>query len=598
MNNTANVLVKFTGDTKNLDTATNKASASLGKFKGIAKGVGASVAAALATAVAVATSKLIELSKESLKARADLEQNLGGINKLFGQSADEIIANSKRAYQTAGISANRYMETATSFSASLLRGLGNDTKTAAALTDRAIKDMSDNANTFGTSMDEVINVYKALSKEQYTTLDNLRLGYAGTKKGMQQLISDASKYTDIQKELNISVEDGNMSFDNIIKAISVMQKHLNIMGTTEKEAAETITGSINSAKAAWENFLAGVTPASDVVKAVVVAAKRVAKELVKIVPDIAKGLVDLVNGLIPQIPNLILQLIPVLVQGVISLIQGLAPVLPQIIDALLKGVISIVDALADALPDLLPVLVDAIVDIIPVLIDNLPLFIEAGIKLIVGIALGIVQATPRLLALIPKLVKSIVKYFLNLPNMLFNIAKNTLMQFGNVFVKNVNTVYNNIKNFSKKVISTIKTILTPGALKNIGHNLISGLWNGIKAKFDSVVEGVKSLAAKLPKAVKKVLGIASPSKVMFSLGGYTTEGFINGIESMQKELDKTMAATFSLSPSVANSVSTNLSPQINVINNIHSEIDPLGQVVNKIKTFQSGAKNDYNYGKA
>jgi phage-related protein len=588
--NDAKVLVKFNGDTKNLDDATGKAKKGLGSFKGFAKGIGASIAAIAASAAATATAMLVDITKQSLKARADLEQNLGGVETLFGKDADKVVANAKKAFQTAGVSANEYMQGVTSFSASLLQSLSGDTSKAADIADMAFRDMSDNANKFGSSMESIQNAYQGFAKQNYTMLDNLKLGYGGTKTEMQRLLADAQKITGVKYDIK------NLS--DVYKAIHVIQKNMKVTGTTAKEASETITGSMTAAKAAWQNFLSGTIDIKDLVKTIITAAKNIGKELIKIVPDVAAGLISLINGLMPYIPNLIKQLIPVFVKGIIDLTMGLLTMLPEIINILLQGLITIVSALADALPDLLPAIVDAVVDIIPVLIDNLPLFIEAGIKLIVGLALGIVQATPRLLALIPKLVKSIVKFFANLPNMLFNIAKNTLMQFGSVFVKNVNTVYNNIKNFSKKVVSTIKTILTPGALKNIGHNLISGLWNGIKAKFDSVVEGVKSLAAKLPKAVKKVLGIASPSKVMFELGGYTTEGFIEGINSLKGELDKQMVNTFSLSPNVTNSASTNFSPSVNVINNIEMKQDPLGQMVNQIKTFSGGAKNDYNYGKA
>ena len=175
------------------------------------------------TAIGGALASVIGLG---VKSYASLEQNIGAINKLFGDSANDLIENSKRAYKEAGLSANQYMETATSFSASLIKGLNGDTKQAVELTDRAIKDMSDNANTFGTSMDEVMNVYKALSKEQFSTLDNLRLGYSGTKEGMKQLIADASTYTEEQKELGITVDASSMSFDNMVKAISVVQKHI------------------------------------------------------------------------------------------------------------------------------------------------------------------------------------------------------------------------------------------------------------------------------------------------------------------------------------------------------------------------------------
>ena len=590
MNNDAKVLVKFTGDTSNLDGATNKASKALGSLKGIAKGVGASLAAGITTAVTVATKKLVDLSKESLQARADLEQNLGGVETLFKENADKVIKNAKEAYRTAGVSANEYMQGVTSFAASLLQSTAGNTAKAADVADMAFKDMSDNANKFGTDMAAIQNAYQGFAKQNYTMLDNLKLGYGGTKTEMERLLKDAEKLTGQKYDIS--------NLKDVYEAIHAIQENLGVTGTTAKEATATISGSMNMAKKAFDNFLAGTASGKEVAEAVVTAAKNIAKEMFKIIPYLSKGLIDLINGLIPMIPNLIKKLIPVVIQGAVELVTGLAPMLPQIIDLLLNGVIQIISVIADQLPTLLPQIVEAILDIIPVLIDNLPLFIEAGVKLIIGLTLGIVQSIPKLFEAVVKIVNGIIKFFLNLPNMLFNIAKNTLMQFGNVFVSNANAVYNKAKALAQKVINGIKAILTPGGLKNIGRNLISGLWNGIKAKFDSVIEGVKGLAAKLPKAVKKVLGIASPSKVMFKLGGYTTEGFIQGIDSLKTELDKKMMNTFSLSPSVTNSANTNLSPNINVINNIDVKQDPLGQMVKNIKTFSGGAKNDYNYGKA
>lgn len=593
--NDAKVLVKFNGDTKNLDDATGKAKKGLGSFKGFAKGIGASIAAIAATAAAAATSMLVDITKQSLKARADFEQYIGGTKLLFGDAADYIETKSKKAYKTAGLSANQYLQQVNGFAVGLKNSLGGNEKAAAKLADKIITAEADIVAATGNTQEAVQNAFNGIMKGNFTMLDNLQLGIKPTKKGMEEVIDKVNDWNKAQGHATKYQMD---NYADMQAALVDYVKMQGLAGYAAKEATGTITGSVNAAKAAWQNFLTGTGSAKEVVEMVINAGKNIGKELIKIVPDVATGLISLINGLMPYIPNLIKQLIPVFVKGIIDLTMGLLAMLPEIINILLQGLITIVSALAEALPDLLPAIVDAVVDIIPVLIDNLPLFIEAGIKLIVGIALGIIQATPRLLALIPKLVKSIVKYFLNMPNMLFNIAKNTLMQFGNVFVKNVNTVYNNVKNFSKKVVSTIKTILTPGALKNIGRNLISGLWNGIKAKFDSVVEGVKSLAAKLPKAVRKVLGIASPSKVMFELGGYTTEGFIEGINSLKGELDKQMVNTFSLSPNVTNSASTNFSPSVNVINNIEMKQDPLGQMVNQIKTFSGGAKNDYNYGKA
>lgn len=263
---------------------------------------------------------LTALGVSSIKSYANYEQLVGGVEKIFGDSSKQLINYANNAYKTAGVSANQYMETATNFSASLIRGLNGDTKKATELTDRAIRDMADNANTFGSSMDEVMNVYKALSKEQYTTLDNLRLGYAGTKKGMQELIRDASKYKDIQKDLGITVDESSLSFDNIINAISVMQSHLNISGTTAKEAEHTISGSINQMKASWGNLLNSISDdnadmsksVDNFVDSVITAGKNIVPRLKVAFDGIKKLFNSLVREVFPKLKKEIPQLAPII----------------------------------------------------------------------------------------------------------------------------------------------------------------------------------------------------------------------------------------------------------------------------------------------
>ena len=174
--------------------------------------------------------------------------------------------NASKAFKTVGISANDYMEQVTSFSASLISSLNGDTAKATKIADNAMKDMADNANTFGTSIESIQNAYQGFARGNYMMLDNLRLGYAGTKEGMQQLIKDASKMKDVQKELGIEVDKNDMSFANIANAISVVQKNMNIMGTTENEAMGTLTGSIQALQASWENFLSGTGDLGQVVE--------------------------------------------------------------------------------------------------------------------------------------------------------------------------------------------------------------------------------------------------------------------------------------------------------------------------------------------
>lgn len=262
-----------------IDAIASKVTGTLGNAAGLAaKGVAAGVAAVTAATGAI--------TKSSLDAYGAYEQNVGGIQKLFGnmgksldeyaeltgnavdavaqkwgvleQSQNMVLQNAANAYKNAGMSANQYMEQVTGFSAALITSLGNDTVAAANYAEMAMVDMSDNANTFGTDMESIQWAYQGFAKQNYTMLDNLKLGYGGTKEEMQRLISDASKMTDVQKKLGVTVDESSLSFDNIVAAIHVMQESMQIGGTTAREAATTIEGSVNMMKAAWENWLTGL----------------------------------------------------------------------------------------------------------------------------------------------------------------------------------------------------------------------------------------------------------------------------------------------------------------------------------------------------
>lgn len=597
--------VKFTfkGDDNDLTKKTNGLTSKLG-------GVGKTIGGAFVKGAVVAGGALTGLVGASVKMYADMEQNVGGVETLFKNSANTVIANAKKAYQTAGMSANTYMETVTSFSASLLQSVGGDTAKAAKVADMAIIDMSDNANKMGTSMEAIQNAYQGFAKQNYTMLDNLKLGYGGTKTEMERLLADASKISGIKYDIN--------NLNDVYQAIHVIQGELGITGTTAKEASETISGSVTSAKSAFENFLSGAGSIDAVVDSFVVAGNNIGKAVIQMAPKIISGIVQLINGLIPQMVPMIKKLLPVVIQGVMSLIQGLVSalptilnalmailpqtvsmitrMLPQILQALIKGAILIVNALATQLPVLIPQIIDAILAMIPILIDNLPLFIQAGYKLIIGLLSGIIQSIPRVLAYIPKIVKSIVNYFKSLPGTLWNIAKNAVTQLGKAFVNNASSIVSKVKNLGSKVVNGIKNILKPSTLLSVGKNLITGLWNGIANAKDWVISKIKGLGSTIIKSIKSIFGVKSPSRVMFAIGGYLDQGFINGIMSMQNDIDKAVTGTFDLSPSLYGTASNHFSPNVNVTVVNNQKQDRLGQFVNDVKTFAGGAKNDHNYG--
>lgn len=291
----------------NFDTKINEKGFNDGinKLCGLAgKGVGSIAGiASKANGIFTALSSFVAgvIIKQSLGAVANMEQQVGGVETLFKDSANTVIENANKAYKTAGMSANNYMETVTSFSASLLQSLGGDTAKAASYADRAIVDMSDNANKMGTNMRDIQNAYQGFAKQNYTMLDNLKLGYGGTQEEMKRLISDASKMTDVQKELGVTVDASSLSFGNIVNAISVVQKQMGITGTTSKEAATTIEGSVNSAKAAWENFEVGVISANDLVETFWTAAQNIFKNLGQIIPRLGKTGMDVVSALAGKI---------------------------------------------------------------------------------------------------------------------------------------------------------------------------------------------------------------------------------------------------------------------------------------------------------
>ena len=289
------------------------------------------------------------LTKSALDGVGSLEQNIGGVNKLFEDSADIVIKNSKKAFNTAGMSANEYMENVTGFAASLVSGLGGDTKKAAEIADIAIRDMSDNANTFGSDIESIKNAYQGFAKQNYTMLDNLKLGFGGSADGMAKLINKYGEFDGALEVTAKSVKD--VPFDEMIKAIHNAQVEMNIAGTTSKEAADTIEGSMASAKAAWENFLSGAGSVDDFVSALTGAVGQIGKNLVEIVPRLAEGLSQLIEQLGPYIVPMVQELLPALTDGALALINGLLSNIPVLLPTLTELAIQIVSSIASTIAE-------------------------------------------------------------------------------------------------------------------------------------------------------------------------------------------------------------------------------------------------------
>lgn len=377
-----------------------------------------------------AVDALANLGKSALDSVGQLEQNVGGVETLFGDAADAVIASADRAYQTAGMSANDYMSTVTSFSASLLQSLGGNTEEAAKVADMAIIDMADNANKMGTSMDMIQNAYQGFAKQNYTMLDNLKLGYGGTKTEMERLLADAEKLTGVKYDIN--------NLNDVYQAIHAVQEEMGITGTTAKEAASTLEGSMASAKAAWDNFMNGSGDADQLADAFATAADNIVKNLAEIIPRFAETLPALGGAIIAQIPGLVAAIVPAVLsagQSVLKQLQdavldfdfaGTADKVVQMITGFIEGdglgslldtlvtiFTGIMNGISSMLPSLLPALIELISYVVTSLLDQLPAILDCALELILGLAQGILAALPVLIEALPEVISSIVEFLIS-----------------------------------------------------------------------------------------------------------------------------------------------------------------------------------------
>lgn len=388
----------------------------------IKKGFALAAKAGIAT-ISATSAGIGAIVKSSASAYADYEQNIGGVETLFKDNADTIVKYASEAYKTAGISANDYMQNVTSFSASLLQGLGGDTAQAAEIANEAMVDMSDNANKFGTDISSIQNAYQGFAKQNYTMLDNLKLGYGGTQAEMARLINDSGVLGDSIKVDEKTVN--SVSFDKMIEAIHKVQTDLDITGTTSKEAATTVSGSLGSVKAAWANLMAGMgdknADLKNLIKEMVSTVKTFAKNIMPVIkqalsgvttlisdlaPDIAVELPQLVSDLLPQLIEAGTQIFQALVKGIsdnigtitqaaITAITTIATALIQNTGPLVQSLATIITTIAQALPTILPDLINAIVEQIPTVIqaviDCMPAIIDGTIQIVTAIAEALVD---------------------------------------------------------------------------------------------------------------------------------------------------------------------------------------------------------------
>lgn len=477
---------------------------------------------AMASAIKEATAALVDLGKQSIMGFAEQEQLIGGVDTLFKESSAQVQQYANDAYKTAGLSANQYMETVTSFSASLLQSLGGDTAAAAQKADQAITDMSDNANKLGTDMQSIQDAYQGFAKQNYTMLDNLKLGYGGTKQEMERLLADAEKFSGIKYDIS--------SYADIVDAIHVVQTEMGITGTTAKEASTTIQGSANAMKSAWSNLITGMSNENldldklvqNVIDSVNTFADNLLPRLQVMLPRFAEGVTQLVNGLVPYVGPALELLLPSLVQGIGSLASGIvqalpaaveaisavvpmlveqiAILLPQIVDAGIGIIVALADGIGENLPALVPAAVDAIITVADGLLNHIDTLILAAGKLTVGMAQGLVEALPRLVVRLPEIIAAIVKGLLE----------------------------------------------GMSAIGNVGTQLVQGLFNGIKNATQWLYNKLKGWCDDVVGWVMNLFGIDSPSKVFADeVGKFIPPGITVGVEKAMPKAMRDMGEELS-----------------------------------------------------
>lgn len=605
--NVFELFAKIALDTKDYEKGLSDSESKTQKFAQ-ALGNGLKTAAKIGTAaVTAASTAVVALTKQSIESYAEYEQLIGGVQTLFsgtqksfqeleaemtaqGKTTTEVVAkwaeyqkgvttvasNAANAYKTAGMSANEYMSTVTSFSASLIQSLDGDTAKAAEVADRAITDMSDNANKMGTDISMIQNAYQGFAKQNYTMLDNLKLGYGGTKEEMARLIEDASKMAAVQKELGITVKEGDMSFGNIANAISVVQKNMGIMGTTAKEAGTTIQGSLSSTKAAWSNLLTGMADEEadfdqlieNFVTSIVGDGTKTNKGLFgNILPRIEValgGIGDLVAKLAPyvvgEIPVLIETVLPSMIEAVVGLVTVVGTTISDNAPMLLQSALDLLTALDGALIDNLPMLIDTVPSLLTQLAtwlgENAGTFAQSAVDLIVGLAESLVSNLPELIPAIISIITQLVTTLTEPDNLalLLDAALAIIIAIAEGLINSIPNLITACLDILGNIISFFSDDEQKQKVRNtaleLGKRLIEGLWEGVKAMGRWMRDKLFGWFDDLIGDVKENQEIHSPSKLWARIIGKPVGqgvgvGAIEGLEEseamIQDKLDNMVA---------------------------------------------------------
>lgn len=488
------------------DAAGTKAGRGFASSFGSALGtIGKTVGAGLAAAATAAG----KLAKDAMSNYADYEQLTGGITTLFEDLDYDVFENAAKAYKTAGISANDYMETAIGFAAALNTSLqkteGNIARSAD-LTDQIIVDMSDNVNKMGTSMEAVQNAYRGFSRGNFTMLDNLALGFAGTKEGMEQLLKKATELSGVKYDIG--------SFADIAEAIHVVQTDMGVTGTTAKEASETISGSLASMKASWQNLLTGIASGENIgglTNQLVSSVETFGKNIIPVAQQALKGIGKVVSSLAPviskELPGLVRDILPGLLDAAVSLVDTLGSELPGLVSelapSLVEAAVAVSLSLGTALAENAP---EIILSLVTALSENAPAIVQGGIQMVTSLVSGLASALPQLILQGAKLALVVVEEVLN----------------------------------------------GIGQLVVAGGQLVAGLWQGISGAAGWLWGKITEWLSSIWDGIKEFFGVASPSKEMAWMGEMLSEGLANGITS---SADEAVQAATAMSSDVYSAIS-------------------------------------------
>ena len=540
----------------------------------------------VAGAVKQLGSVFLTVGKEALDSYADYEQLVGGVETLFKDSSGIVENYANNAYKTAGLSANDYMETVTSFSASLLQSLDGDTAKVAEVSNMAVTDMADNANKMGTDMSSIQNAYQGFAKQNYTMLDNLKLGYGGTKSEMERLLSDAQKISGVKYDIS--------NLNDVYQAIHVVQGELGITGTTAKEASTTIQGSVSAMKSAWQNMLTGIADdnadfdglINNLVDSIVTAGENILPRVETIIDGVIELVMSTTEIIIDDLPQIIetgrgmisgllqgiQEMLPELASSAFLIIQelvtSLLESLPQLLQMGIDLLTELINGISQTLPQLIPVMVEAVAGIAETLIDNIDTIVDAGINLIIGLADGLIAALPKLIERAPVIIDKLVTKLTD-PDMIGRIIQAAGRLISELAIGLIQAIPKLLANIPQIINSIAKGLLNGIAdLRDVGKNLLKGLWEGMSGIKDWLWDKVKGMLNGLTNKIKGFFGIHSPSTLFKNEIGENLalglgEGFTDTMKNVSNDMQNSIPTEFDMNTTV---IRTDVTSQLTLEN--------------------------------